>query len=82
MPNPTENSRIAEFKDFSRLLDDFPVIFMTVSFSRTFQESSLNSSTFQACVNPVVLTCLNMFLVGRSLWNGCPQDNIAQLDNS
>ena len=25
-----------------------------ILFSRTFQESPLNSSTFQACVNPVI----------------------------
>ena len=39
--------KIAELKDFSRLLSGFPVLFKA-----DFQESPLNSSTFQACVNP------------------------------
>ena len=47
--SPTE---IVEFKDFSRLLSGFPVLFKADLFSRTFQESPLNSSTFQACANP------------------------------
>ena len=38
-----------EPKDFSRLLSDFS---RQIKFSRTFQESPLNSSTFQACANP------------------------------
>ena len=42
-----------EFKDFSRLLSDFPVVFKANLFSQTFQESPLNSSTFQACADPV-----------------------------
>ena len=45
--------KIVEFMEFSRLLIGFPVLFKAVLFSRTFQESPLNSSTFQACVNPV-----------------------------
>ena len=48
-------SKIVEFKDFSRLLSDFPVLFKADLISRTFQESPLNSSTFQACVNPARL---------------------------
>ena len=44
--------KIIEFKDFSRPLSDFPVLFKADSFSRTFQENPLNSSTFQACGNP------------------------------
>ena len=40
-----------EFKDFSRPLSDFPVLFKVYLISRTFQESPLNSSTFQACAN-------------------------------
>ena len=43
--------KIVEFKDFSRLLSYFPVFFKADL--RTFKESPLNSSTFQACVNPV-----------------------------
>ena len=39
-----------EFKDFSRPLSDFPVLFKA---DLTFQESPLNSSTFQACENHV-----------------------------
>ena len=44
-----------EFKDFSRLLSDFPVLFKADLISMTFQESPLNSSTFQACANPVTM---------------------------
>ena len=36
-----------------RPLRDFPVLFKAIEFSRTFQENPLNSSTFQACGNPV-----------------------------
>ena len=46
---------MAEFKDFSRHLSDFPVIFRQIKFSMTFQESTLNSSTFQACANSAVM---------------------------
>ena len=46
---PTEKRRI---KDFTRPMHDFPVLFKAFSFSRTFQESPLNSSTLQACANP------------------------------
>ena len=35
-------------------LSDFPVLFKADLISRTFQESNLNSSTFQACWNPVI----------------------------
>ena len=48
--SPTENSRI---QGLSRFLSDFPVHFEAGKFSRTFQESPLNLSTFQACANPV-----------------------------
>ena len=44
---------MVKFKDFSRSLSDFRVLFKADLFSRTFQESPLNSSTFQACANPV-----------------------------
>ena len=45
--------KIEEFS--SRPLSDFPVLFKAdLKFSRTFLESPLNSSTFQACANPVV----------------------------
>ena len=45
--------KIVEFNDFSRLFSDFPVLFKAELIFRTFQESPLNSSTFQACANPV-----------------------------
>ena len=41
--------KIVEFKDFSRLLSDFPVLFKAY----LIQEIPLNSSTFLACSNPV-----------------------------
>ena len=37
-----------EFNDFSRLLYDFPVLFKAYLIFKDFQESPLNSSTFQA----------------------------------
>ena len=37
-----------EFKDFSRLLSDFPVLFK----ADLIFKDPLNSSTFQACANP------------------------------
>ena len=43
--------KIVEFKDFSRLLSDLPVLFKA---DLIFKESPLNSSTFQACVNPAL----------------------------
>ena len=46
--------KIIEFKDFSRLSCGFFQYFSRqIYFSSIFQESPLNSSTFQACVNPV-----------------------------
>ena len=44
---------MVEFKDFSRPLSDFPVLFKAINFSSSFQESPLYSSSFQACANPV-----------------------------
>ena len=44
--------KIEEFKDFSRPLCNFPALFKPILFSRTFQESPLNSSTSEACANP------------------------------
>ena len=41
-----------EFKDFSRPLIDFPVLFKAYLISRTFQKSPPNSSAFQASANP------------------------------
>ena len=43
--NPLANSK---FKDFSRPLSVFQV---QILFSRTFQDSPVYSSTFQACAN-------------------------------
>ena len=40
-------------KDFSRQLSDFPVLLKADLIFKDFQDSSLNSSTFQACANPV-----------------------------
>ena len=37
--------KIVEFKDFSRLLKDFPVLFKADLISKAFQESPLTSST-------------------------------------
>ena len=55
--------KIVEFKDFSRLLSDFPVLFEADLIFKNFQDSPLNSSTCQACVNHVKL-CRNKTLFG------------------
>ena len=55
----TENSRI------SRLLSDFPVLFKADLIFKDFQESPLNSSTFQACTNPVIQVTLALGLQMR-----------------
>ena len=34
-----------------------------IYFSRIFQESPLNSSTFQACVNPILGVALSMIVI-------------------
>ena len=47
---PTESRIQGLFKAF----EGFPILFKAyIKFSRTFQESPLNSSTFQTCANPV-----------------------------
>ena len=47
---------MVKFKDFYRPLSVFQVLFMANLFSRTFQDSPVYSSTFQACVHPAGLT--------------------------
>ena len=42
-----------EFKVFSRLLSDFPVLFKADLIFKDFKKNPLNSSTFQACAYPV-----------------------------
>ena len=51
--------KIAELKDFSRLLSGFPVLLKADLIFKDFSRSLLNSSTFQACANPV-LTLLRL----------------------
>ena len=53
---------MVKFKDFSGLLSDFPVLFKAY-----FQESPLNSSTFQAFANPVTLYHLSHCIPHDSL---------------
>ena len=43
---------MVKFKDFSRPLSVFQVLFRQILFSRTFQDSLVYPSTFQACANP------------------------------
>ena len=45
--------KIVEFKNFSRLLSDFPVLFKADLIFMDISRSPLNSSTFQACTNPI-----------------------------
>ena len=52
MLSPTD---IEEFKDFSRLLSDFPVLFKADLIFKDFSGKPSNSSTFQACANPDAL---------------------------
>ena len=48
--------KIVEFKDFSRLLSDFPVFIKADLIFKDFSRKlSNNSSTFQACANPGVM---------------------------
>ena len=48
-----------KFKDFSRPLSVFQVLFKANLFSRTFQDSTVYSSTFQACANPEEMKKVN-----------------------
>ena len=43
---------MVKFKDFSRPLSAFKYFSRQFLFSRTFQDSPIYSSTFQACANP------------------------------
>ena len=45
-----------KFKDFLRPLSVFQVFSRQILFSRTFQDSAVYSTTFQACANPVIYT--------------------------
>ena len=47
--NPHANGK---FKDFSRPLSVFKYFLRPILFSRTFRDSPVYSSTFQACANP------------------------------
>ena len=47
---------MVKFKNFSRPLSVFQVLFKANLFSSTFQDSLVYSSTFQACANPALLT--------------------------
>ena len=44
--------KIVEFKDFSRPLSNFPVLFKADLIFKDFSSIPPNSSTFQACGNP------------------------------
>ena len=44
---------MVKFKDFSMPLSVFQVLFKANFIFRTFQDSPVYSSTFQACTNPV-----------------------------
>ena len=50
------------FKDFSRPMRVFPVLFKANLIFKDFQDSPVYSSTFQACVNPVI--CNDMLPYG------------------
>ena len=65
-------SRHLIFKDFSRLGVIFHYFLWQSKFSRTFQEPPVYSSTFQACVNPVMapLTISDSTNLAMHLWLG------------
>ena len=46
---------MVKFKDFSRPLSVFQVLFKANFISRTFQDSTVYSRTLQACVNPGII---------------------------
>ena len=58
---------MVKFKDFSRSFSVFQVLFKANLFSRTFQDSLVYSSTFQACANPgvYVLYVVNVVFVHK-----------------
>ena len=45
--------QMVKFKDFSRPLNVFQVLFKVNFIFKAFQDSLVYSSTFQACANPV-----------------------------
>ena len=47
----------------------FQYFLWQIKFSRTFQESPLNSSTFQACANPGVISCSKEALAIRRIFS-------------
>ena len=49
---------MVKFKDFSKPLGVFQVLFKENVNFKDFRDSSVYSSTFQACVNPVVVADL------------------------
>ena len=51
-----------------------------ISFSRTFQESTLNSSSFQACANPVIVSICMGKIMGMRRVNRCYTFSIFNLD--
>ena len=53
--------QMVKFKDMSRSLSVFQVLSRQILFSRTFQDSPVYSSTFQACVKPVWDSSLFIF---------------------
>ena len=59
--------KIVEFKDFSRLLSDFPVLFKADFIFKDFQGRSLNSSTFHACASPADPFFTDIHLLPSSL---------------
>ena len=61
---------MVKFKDFSRPSSVFQVLLKQILFSRTFQDSPVYSSTFQACANPVC------YVSGQPL---SPEDNVQDI---
>ena len=55
---------MVKFKDFSMPLSVFKYFSRQISFSRTFQDSHVYLSTFQACANPV----LHIIIVVAPIW--------------
>ena len=52
---------MVKFKDFSKPLSVFQVLFKADFIVKDFQDSTVYSSTFQACANPVFASMIKAF---------------------
>ena len=67
---------MVKFKDFSRRLSVFPVLFKANLTFKDYKDSPVYSSTFQACVNPVLKSMNHLWFTffSKSYLNGREED--------